>query len=126
MDTAALRTLDQKEQTRPCLTIANAPATRPSSPSSSSMWRRARSRIESQLLQRESQGKDPAAAALGRKGGQARAKSMTAEQRAQIAKQAAQKRWRDRSSLEEFPSNNFCAINHHLYEDHPCLGQNNR
>jgi hypothetical protein len=41
----------------------------------------------------EEQGKDPAAAALGRKGGQARAKSMTAEQRAGIAKRAAQKRW---------------------------------
>lgn len=41
----------------------------------------------------EEQGKDPAAAALGRKGGQARAKSMTAARRAEIAKRAAQKRW---------------------------------
>jgi len=41
----------------------------------------------------EEQGKDPAAAALGRKGGQARAKSMSAEKRAEIAKRAAQKRW---------------------------------
>jgi len=38
-------------------------------------------------------GKDPAAAALGRKGGQARAKSMSAEQRAEIAKKAAKTRW---------------------------------
>jgi hypothetical protein len=42
----------------------------------------------------EEQGKDPAAAALGRKGGAARAKSMTAAQRKEIAKRAAAKRWR--------------------------------
>lgn len=41
----------------------------------------------------EEQGKDPAAAALGRKGGAARAKAMTAEQRAEIARKAAKKRW---------------------------------
>lgn len=38
-------------------------------------------------------GKDKAAQALGKKGGTARAKSLTAEQRAEIAKKAAQKRW---------------------------------
>jgi hypothetical protein len=38
-------------------------------------------------------GKDPAAKALGRKGGAARAKSMTPERRAEIAKKAAKKRW---------------------------------
>jgi hypothetical protein len=36
-------------------------------------------------------GKDPAAKALGKKGGAARAKSMTPEQRAQVAKKAAEK-----------------------------------
>lgn len=41
----------------------------------------------------EEQGKDAAAAALGRKGGAARAKSMTAERRAEVARKAAQKRW---------------------------------
>jgi hypothetical protein len=41
----------------------------------------------------EEQGKDPAAAALGRKGGAARAKKMTPEKRAEIARRAAQKRW---------------------------------
>jgi hypothetical protein len=41
----------------------------------------------------EEQGKDPAAAALGRKGGQARAKSMSAKKRVEIAKRAAAKRW---------------------------------
>jgi hypothetical protein len=38
-------------------------------------------------------GKDPAAKALGKKGGAARAKSMSAERRSEIAKAAAAKRW---------------------------------
>ena len=38
-------------------------------------------------------GKDAAAVALGRKGGKARAKAMSPEQRAEIAKKAAAKRW---------------------------------
>jgi hypothetical protein len=38
-------------------------------------------------------GKDKVAQAIGRKGGAARAASMTAEQRAEIAKKAAAKRW---------------------------------
>lgn len=38
-------------------------------------------------------GKDPAARALGAKGGAARAKAMTPERRAEIAKAAAAKRW---------------------------------
>jgi acyl-CoA reductase-like NAD-dependent aldehyde dehydrogenase len=39
-------------------------------------------------------GKDPAAKALGKKGGAARAKKMTPERRSEIAKKAAQKRWK--------------------------------
>jgi hypothetical protein len=39
-------------------------------------------------------GKDPAAVALGRKGGKARAESMTAEKRSEIAKKAAKSRWK--------------------------------
>ena len=43
-------------------------------------------------------GKDPAAVSLGRrgglKGGKARAKALTAEERSAIAKKAAQKRWK--------------------------------
>lgn len=43
------------------------------------------------------EGKDPAAVALGRKGGlkggKARAKKLTKEQRQEIAKKAAKKRW---------------------------------
>ena len=38
-------------------------------------------------------GKDPAAKALGKKGGAARAKSMSPQRRAEIAKKAADKRW---------------------------------
>lgn len=38
-------------------------------------------------------GKDKAAQAMGRKGGAARAASMTPEQRAEIAKKAAKTRW---------------------------------
>jgi hypothetical protein len=41
-------------------------------------------------------GKDPAAKALGKKGGAARAKSMTPERRAEIARKAAAKRWGSR------------------------------
>lgn len=42
-------------------------------------------------------GKDPAAKALGKKGGAARAKSMTPERRAEIARNAAAKRWQEKS-----------------------------
>ncbi len=38
-------------------------------------------------------GKDKAAQVMGRKGGKARAESMTPERRAEIAKKAAAKRW---------------------------------
>ncbi len=45
----------------------------------------------------ETDGKNPAAVALGKlggkKGGPARAKKLTAEQRSEIAKKAARKRW---------------------------------
>ena len=40
-------------------------------------------------------GKDPAAKALGKKGGAARAVRMTPERRAEIAKVAAEKRWKN-------------------------------
>jgi hypothetical protein len=41
----------------------------------------------------EDDGKDPAAKALGKKGGAPRAAKMTPGRRAEIAKTAAQKRW---------------------------------
>jgi hypothetical protein len=40
-------------------------------------------------------GKDPAAVALGRKGGKARAEGMTAKRPKEIAKKAAKARWGD-------------------------------
>jgi hypothetical protein len=43
----------------------------------------------------EERGKDPAAAALGRKGGAARAAALTKKRRSEIARQAAAKRWKD-------------------------------
>ena len=44
----------------------------------------------------EDDGKDPAAKAMGAKGGKARAAKLTPEQRSDIAKKAAAKRWSDR------------------------------
>ena len=44
----------------------------------------------------EDDGKDPAAKALGKKGGAARAKKLTAEQRKEIAATAAAARWKKR------------------------------
>lgn len=41
----------------------------------------------------EEQGKDPAAVAMGKKGGAARAKSLSAEKRKEIASRAARRRW---------------------------------
>jgi hypothetical protein len=49
--------------------------------------------VEDRPLTPEEQGKDPAAAALGRKGGAARAKAMSPAQRAEIARKAAKSRW---------------------------------
>ncbi len=43
-------------------------------------------------------GKDKAAQAMGRKGGAARAKSMSPERRAEIAHKAAEKRWKLKTS----------------------------
>jgi hypothetical protein len=43
----------------------------------------------------ESEGKNPAAVALGRKGGAARAAALTKKRRSEIARQAAAKRWKD-------------------------------
>jgi hypothetical protein len=42
----------------------------------------------------ESEGKNPAAVALGRMGGKARAASISARRRKEIARQAAEKRWK--------------------------------
>jgi hypothetical protein len=42
----------------------------------------------------EEEGKDPAAVALGRKGGKARAEGMSAKRRKEIARRAAKARWK--------------------------------
>lgn len=42
-------------------------------------------------------GKDPAAVSMGKRGGAARAKSMTPERRAEIAKKAAESRWKTKN-----------------------------
>jgi hypothetical protein len=44
----------------------------------------------------EERGIDPAASAMGKTGGPARAASMSPERRAEIAKKAAASRWKDR------------------------------
>src|SRR5437667_7565321 len=44
----------------------------------------------------ESEGKDRAAVALGRKGGKARAEGLSKKRRKEIARQAAEKRWKSR------------------------------
>ena len=49
-----------------------------------------------QVVDSVEDGRDPAAAALGRKGGAARASLLTPERKAEIAKFAASKRWKDR------------------------------
>ncbi len=50
--------------------------------------------IEDREPSPEEQGKDPAAVALGRKGGAARVVNTTPEQRRKIARKAAKSRWK--------------------------------
>ena len=49
--------------------------------------------IEDRAPTPEEQGKDPAAVAMGRKGGAARAAGLSARRRKEIAKKAARTRW---------------------------------
>lgn len=55
-------------------------------------------RIATGEEEEEFDGKDPAAQAMGRKGGKARAENLTAKKRKEIAKKAAAKRWAKKSS----------------------------
>jgi len=57
------------------------------------VMRIATGQIEDKVSFLEDERKDPAAVALGRKGGKARAEKMTAKQRTNIAKRAAKARW---------------------------------
>jgi len=49
--------------------------------------------IEEKTTTPEDEGKDPAAVALGRKGGKARAEGLSAKRRKEIAAKAAKSRW---------------------------------
>jgi hypothetical protein len=50
--------------------------------------------IEDKVPSPEDEGKNPAAVALGRMGGKARAEGMSKKRRKEIAKKAAQARWK--------------------------------
>jgi hypothetical protein len=60
------------------------------------VMRIATGQIEDKVPSPEDEGKDPAAVALGRKGGKARAAGMSAKKRKEIAKKAASARWKDK------------------------------
>lgn len=49
-----------------------------------------------EIEEKTDDGKDAAAVALGRKGGRARAEKLTPEQRSEIARKAAAKRWKNK------------------------------
>lgn len=48
----------------------------------------------------EEEGKDPAAVAMGKKGGKARAETLTRAQRTEIAKGAARSRWKKKDQAD--------------------------
>jgi hypothetical protein len=58
------------------------------------VMRIATGQIEDEIPTPESEGKDPAAVALGRRGGKARAEGMSAKRRKEIARRAAKARWK--------------------------------
>jgi hypothetical protein len=58
------------------------------------VMRIATGQIEDEIPPPESEGKDPAAVALGRRGGKARAEGMSAKRRKEIARRAAKARWK--------------------------------
>jgi hypothetical protein len=58
------------------------------------VMRIATGQIEDEIPTLESEGKDPAAVALGRRGGKARAEGMSAKRRKEIARRAAKARWK--------------------------------
>jgi hypothetical protein len=58
------------------------------------VMRIATGQIEDEIPTPESEEKDPAAVALGRRGGKARAEGMSAKRRKEIARRAAKARWK--------------------------------
>lgn len=59
------------------------------------VMRIATGQISDDIPRPEDEGKDPAAVALGRRGGKARAQALGKRRRMEIAKKAAQARWKD-------------------------------
>jgi RNase adaptor protein for sRNA GlmZ degradation len=59
------------------------------------VMRIATGQIEDTVPTPASEGKDPAAVALGRRGGKARAVGLSKKRRKEIAQRAAQARWKD-------------------------------
>ena len=57
------------------------------------VMRIATGQIEDKVPSPEDEGKDPAAVALGRKGGKARAEGLSKKRRKEIARKAAMSRW---------------------------------
>jgi len=53
--------------------------------------------VEEDKPEDETKDKDEAAVSMGKRGGKARASKLTPEQRAEIARKAARKRWEDKS-----------------------------
>ena len=74
-----------KGQRRPADVIGNAVK----------VMRIAPGQIEDDIRTPESEGKDPAAVALGRKGGKARAEGLSKKRRQEIAQKAARVRWKE-------------------------------
>jgi hypothetical protein len=76
--------------------MANSPPKRPRDPAQLAKFvvDVATGEVEDREPTPEEQGKNPAAVALGKKGGAARAKSMSPERRKEIAQEAAKKRWK--------------------------------
>jgi hypothetical protein len=58
------------------------------------VMRIATGQIEDRVPSPKDEGKDPAAVALGRRGGKARAEGLSKKRRKEIARKAAQQRWR--------------------------------
>ena len=82
---AHVRSRGPKGERRPADVIGNAVH----------VMRIATGQIEDRVPSPEDKGKDPAAVALGRRGGKARAEAMSKKRRKEIAQKAARARWKD-------------------------------
>jgi hypothetical protein len=73
------------------------------------MARKPKKKSDESVPEVQQPAKNPHAQALGKlgglKGGKARAKKLTPEQRAEIARKAAQARWKKKAEVNSLPSN---------------------